>query len=131
MTIFPYLQTLFSGFTHGEVRLALPKFTFEFKRELNDDLVALGMGTAFDPEAADFSNFAEGKNPWVDRVVQKTFIDVNEAGTEAAAATAVVVSDSAAGVFYELQVDRPFVFFVRDDATKTLLFAGQVNDPTL
>ena len=123
-------ETLFSGFLGGEVALALPKFSFEFKRILDEDLNALGMGIIFDSSAADFTNFAEGKAPWVATVVQKTFIDVNEEGTEAAAATAVVMRDGAAATSYELDVDRPFVFFVRDDDTGTILFAGQVNDPT-
>jgi serine protease inhibitor len=123
-------ETLFSGFLGGEVTLALPRFSFEFERILVEDLQALGMGVIFDSSAADFTNFAEDKAPWVDTVVQKTFIDVNEEGTEAAAATAVVMRDSAAGASYELDVDRPFVFFVRDDETGTILFAGQVSDPT-
>ncbi|MBN1611179.1 MAG: serpin family protein [Polyangiaceae bacterium] len=123
-------ETLFSGFLSGEVRLDLPKFSFDFERNLEEDLKALGMDVIFDPNAADFTNFAENKAPWVDKVVQKTFIDVNEEGTEAAAATAVVMLDSAVGTRYELNVDRPFLFFVRDDRTGVLLFAGQVNDPT-
>lgn len=124
-------ETLFSGFSQEEVTLALPKFTFEFKRDLEDDLTALGMGGIFSPETADFPNFAEGQAPWVYQVIQKTFIDVNEEGTEAAAATAVLVVGVAEKKSYELLVDRPFAFFLRDDATGAVLFAGQINEPAL
>ena len=62
--------------------------------------------------------------------LHKTFIDVNEEGTEAAAVTAVIMADSAAGLYISLDVDRPFFFCIRDDKTKAILFMGQVTNPS-
>lgn len=110
-----------------EIGLALPKFKLEYKRELADDLTALGMGIAFDANRADFSGMANvaPERLYLTRVTHKTFVDVNEEGTEAAAATSVGIGlTSAPGT---MQIDRPFLFVIRERLTGTILFLGQVT----
>lgn len=122
-------ESVFSGFIHGTVSVSLPRFSFEFEKSLKEDLTALGMGEIFSGQA-DFSNFAEGRSPYVEDVIHKTFLDVNEEGTEAAAVTAVVMTRSAAGFYIYFKVDRPFFFCIRDDETQNILFLGQVTNPS-
>jgi serine protease inhibitor len=108
--------------------LTLPKFRFEYTRELVDDLSALGMRVAFDGAQADFSrmaNLPQGVRLFLSRVTQKTFIDVNEEGTEAAAVTAVGVGATSAPQV--IAVDRPFLFVLRERLSGTIFFVGQVN----
>jgi serine protease inhibitor len=105
--------------------LALPRFTLRYDALLNDALGAMGMVEAFYP-GADFSNLADGPL-CIDFVRQKTFIEVDEAGTKAAAATAVGIGPTS---FNGLIADRPFVLAIRERLTGTLLFAGVVGDPT-
>jgi serine protease inhibitor len=115
----------------GEVKLGLtlPKFRVEYKRELKDDLASLGMRVAFDDQRADFSRMAElsqsGQRLFLTRVTQKTFVDVNEEGTEAAAATSVGVGVTSAPA--TLQVDRPFLCVIRERLSGTIFFVGLVN----
>ena len=104
--------------------LALPKFELEWDAELNDALAALGMGPAFEA-SADFSPMSP-TDPWLETVVQKTYLRVDEAGTEAAAATGGVMVESAPP---ELRIDRPFAFTVSDRETGAILFLGSVHDP--
>ena len=104
--------------------LALPRFELEWDAELTDALIALGMGPAFDA-GADFLPMSPS-NPWLETVVQKTYLRVDEAGTEAAAATGGVMVESAPP---ELRIDRPFVFTVSDRETGAVLFLGTVHDP--
>jgi serpin B len=112
------------------VRIALPKWKFEAALDLKQALVALGMERAFSA-AADFSGMNGTGGLAIQDVVHKAFIAVAEKGTEAAAATAVVVREvSAPLVELELVADRPFLFFVRDEPTGTVLFAGRVVDPS-
>jgi serine protease inhibitor len=111
-----------------EFGLTLPKFRFEYKRELKDDLSALGMRVAFDGAQADFSRMAnppQGARLFLTRVTQKTFIDVNEEGTEAAAATSVGIGVTSAPAY--IAVDRPFLFVLRERLSGTIFFVGQVN----
>ena len=104
--------------------LALPKFELEWDAELNDALAALGMGPAFEA-SADFSPMSP-TDPWLETVVQKTYLRVDEAGTEAAAATGGVMVESAPPA---LRIDRPFAFTVSDRETGAILFLGSVHDP--
>jgi serpin B len=115
-----------------EVRLALPKFTFDSDLDLSGPLQALGMRAAFS-DAADFSGIAEHESLRVDRVVQRAHVEVDERGTTAAAATGAtmrLVSMVVPRPPIELRVDRPFLFAVRDRMTGALLFLGQVTDPS-
>ena len=115
--------------TH-EVELSMPRFKYEYKRKLNDDLIDMGMGLAFSP-AADFSNICDAAL-MISRVEHKTFIETNEEGTEAAAATVVVMIDSVAGpTKLEMNLNRPFLYFIREMSTGTILFMGRIGDPSV
>jgi serpin B len=113
-----------------EVRFALPKFQIETGQiRLLEALRALGMGIAFTPEA-DFSGIVEGEPLAITAVIQKAFIGTDEAGTEAAAATAVIAAGGLPEDPVPLTLDRPFLYFIQD-TTGIVLFSGQVVDPTL
>ena len=110
----------------------LPKLSYAWGRSIKPELEALGMKTAFS-EAADFSAVApQKKEPlYVSDVFHKTFVLVDETGTEAAAATGVVMTTKAISMekSVELKVDHPFLFFVRNTKTGDVLFAGRVANP--
>ncbi|MFO7961424.1 MAG: serpin family protein [Nitriliruptoraceae bacterium] len=104
--------------------LALPRFELEWDAELNDALQELGIESAFG--SGDFTPMSPA-NPWLDTVVQKTYLRVDEEGTEAAAVTGGVMDESAGPP--PLLVDRPFAFTVSDRQTETIMFLGTVHDP--
>ena len=119
------------------LQLYLPRFSIETRADLKAPLQALGMSLAFDPVAADFTGIhvpqGETDRLFVSKVVHQANIDVDERGTEAAAATAVIGGTGGGpGAAREitLRLDHPFVFFVRDLATGAVLFMGQVTDPS-
>ena len=111
--------------TVEEVTVRMPKYELEYERTLNDDLIALGMGSAFAPGAADFSRLASGV--YVDLVKQKTFLKVDEIGTEAAAVTLVAIAESLGPHIF---LDRPFLFAIRERLTGTIVFIGVIGDPS-
>ena len=118
------------GFRQREGTLAMPRFKLEYDVTLNEPLKALGMRHAF--EDADFSAMAT-EPLFVSRVKQKSYVDVNEEGTEAAAVTAIVMEATAVMKPvkpFEMIVDRPFFFVIEDSQTRTLLFMGLMYDPT-
>jgi serine protease inhibitor len=119
-------NTLTSQFHDFESDLWLPKLKLEWQRDLNDDLKALGMHDAFVPDGADFTRMSttRGHNLYIDQVKQKTFVDVNEEGTEAAAVTSVGVSVTALPP--SIRVDRPFVFVIRERLSGTIVFMGKI-----
>ena len=122
-----------SRFMDREGTLALPRFKIEYKVVLNDPLKALGMRQAFD-QRADFSAMAETREGlYVGEVWQKSFVDVNEEGTEAAAVTGVRMTALAAMrplQPFEMIVDRPFFFVIGDEQTQSILFVGVVYNPS-
>ena len=123
-----------SQFRGQDVSLVMPKFKLEYEKELNDILKALGMDIAFDSGRADFSRMAPleslGENLYIGEVLHKTFVEVNEEGTEAAAVTSVgVVATSVPPPPIPFTIDRPFFLAIRDNQTKTVLFMGVVVDP--
>jgi len=114
-----------------EGTIKLPRFTAKMDRKLNDVLGALGMAEAFDKDKADFSDMSESK-VWIDIVRQKSFVKVDEEGTEAAAVTQVGMVGAAApapGEPFEMIVNRPFFLAIRDAGTETLLFMGAIVEP--
>ncbi len=119
-----------SALGSGHVSLTLPKFRFSAKQDLATVLAELGMPLAFSSEA-DFSGITTEEDLSITKVIHEADIAVDEAGTEAAAATAVVMGDtSAPGEPVTVHVDRPFVFAIRDLQTGAVLFLGQVTDPS-
>ncbi len=116
------------------VELALPRFKTSFRSEVGKLFRAAGMARAFDLKLADFSGMT-GQPPAraplaIDAVVHRAVIDVTEEGTEAAAATAVaMVAASMPAHIEPFAVDRPFLFYIVDDATGAVLFAGRISDP--
>lgn len=106
------------------IALFVPRFRLEYGKDLNDVLGALGMGIAFTP-ASDFTAMS-ASDPWIDLVFQKTFVEVNEEGTEAAAVTKVVMVDSLPPT---VRVDRPFVFAIRERFSGAILFIGKIVRP--
>ncbi|MED2942777.1 serpin family protein [Bacillus swezeyi] len=117
-----------AGWKMKQVELKLPKFSFETEAILNTPLKKLGMRTVF--QQADFSNLFAGKDEaYINEVKHNTFIKVNEAGTEAAAATKVEIVESASVPDVVMTADRPFYFAVMDEKTGIILFLGSVVDP--
>ena len=110
-------------FQNRRHEIMLPRFKLEYEVRLNDTLEALGMGIAFGG-GADFSGM--GPSLFISEVRHKTFVEVNEEGTEAAAVTAVVGVKSLPPSF---RVDRPFFFAIYDAETETILFMGTVTEP--
>ena len=126
------LAELTGALRERTVTLALPRFGIETSAGLADALAALGMPLAFDPDRADFSGITTAEPLYISAVVHQANIDVDEKGTEAAAATAVVMSRGAmpADGPVTLRVDRPFLFVLRDLPTGAILFLGRVADPS-
>lgn len=112
-------------------QLQLPKFQFEYEADLIPTLQALGMGIAFE-DGADFSGLTE-LDAFINQVRHKTFIEVNEEGTEAAASTAIGIMPTSIALPpnppFEMVVDRPFLAAIRDRNTGTVLFLGAIVDP--
>ena len=127
------LDECITGLTKREVHVQLPKFRFGYEIELNQVLTNMGMGIAFG-SFADFSKINGTGGLYIDYVLQKSFIDVSEKGTEAAAATVVAVSElSAIGGSSDIwfTADKPFVFFIREKSTGAILFTGLISEPTM
>jgi serpin B len=112
------------------VALTMPRFSAESKLGLADALAALGMPLAFDPERADFSGITTEEILFISDVIHQANIDVDEEGTEAAAATAVVMEAGSAPMEpVTLVIDRPFLFALRDTTTGAIVFLGRITDP--
>ncbi|MEN8229301.1 MAG: serpin family protein [Bacteroidota bacterium] len=114
------------------VQVDLPKFKYEFKKLLNDPLKDLGLGVAFSELEADFTRINPEGNLFISRVIHQTFIDVQEEGTEAAAATIVEVSLTSAGGGgspIHFKADRPFLYLIKENSTGAIVFIGKVGKP--
>jgi serpin B len=128
------LDSRFARLSEKQVHVTLPRFKMEKEFTLNEPLIALGMVDAFEASSADFSGMTT--NPaglYISKVIHKAFIEVNEEGTEAAAATAVRMNVSAAVTVRQdttyFIADRPFFFLIRDTRTGAILFMGRLSDP--
>lgn len=112
-----------------KVKIYLPKFKFSYKRSLNDDLKALGMSAMFTDEA-DLTRINRNGNLVVSEVLHKSFVEVNEEGTEAAAVTSVEIKLTSVGPEIPMfMANKPFVFIIREKDTNSLLFMGVMNEP--
>jgi serpin B len=110
-----------------ETRVTLPRFTTTQGFELAKELKSLGMSSAFN-DSADFSGLDGTTNLFISEVIHKAFVEVNEAGTEAAAAT--MVDATAMSITGSFTVDHPFIFLIRENGSGTILFLGRIVDPT-
>jgi len=122
------LETL----TTRDVKLYLPKFQYEKDFTLNQTLKDMGITDIFDPDLADLSGMDGTLLLYLAHLIHKAFIEVNELGTEAAAATAGLVSieEGVSSPPIIVRVNRPFIYMIRDNETGTVLFAGRVLDPS-
>jgi len=112
----------------SQVTLTMPRFEFESSFSLNDSLAAMGMTDAFSGNA-DFSGMTGSRDLFISDVVHKAFVSVDESGTEAAAATGVVMPTATPPV--KVTVNRPFVFLIRDIPTNAILFVGRIVNPSV
>jgi serpin B len=125
------MEQILGGMQPTSVSLGLPKFSYTSQFGLADQLSALGMTDAFDPQLADFSGMDGQRDLYIGAVIHKAFVAVDEQGTEAAAATGVIMEATSAPVFeVNLTIDRPFIFLIRDLPSGQILFIGRVLDPT-
>jgi serpin B len=120
---------IISGLQLTEVALTMPKFEFDSEFSLKDTLAGMGMPIAFSG-AADFSGMTGTLDLCISEVLHKAFVSVDEAGTEAAAATAVIVEAGMPGQPIEVTIDHPFIFLIRDIETGAILFVGRVMNPS-
>ncbi len=117
-----------SGFEEKDGRIYLPKFEIGYYLLMNNALGSLGMGIAFDPGNADFTGMRDEGQLWISRVIHKTYVKVDEEGTEAAAVT-VAEMTTGEGDSFTMRVDRPFVFAIRERHSGTVLFLGKIVNP--
>ncbi|XP_010883987.4 leukocyte elastase inhibitor-like [Esox lucius] len=112
-----------------EVEVGLPKFKLEESLDLKETLASMGMIDAFDDSRSDFSGMSPNNDLVLSKVVHKAFVEVNEEGTEAAAATAVIVANCCYLVTPTFIADHPFLFFIRHNPTQSILFSGRYFSP--
>ena len=125
------VATIVDNLGRKQVNLTMPKFEFDSSFGLKDALTTLGMGVAF-TEDADLSGMTGNRELLIQDVLHKAFVLVDESGTEAAAATAVIVGLTAAPAQpITLTIDRPFIFFIRDIQTGSIIFIGRVLNPAV
>ncbi len=122
---------LLQSFHYTDLTLQLPRFTLSYKASLADVLKALGMPSAFDPEKADLSRIypiTDFSRLYITKVEHKTFVEVNEEGTEAAAVTSVEIAPTAIGPSQKIivRVDHPFLFIIHETGSGAILFTGKV-----
>ncbi|MBK8782039.1 MAG: serpin family protein [Anaerolineales bacterium] len=121
---------IIGNMTETTLMLNLPKFKFESSFGLSNALNQLGMVDAFDSDLADFSGMTGQKDLFIGDVIHKAFVAVDEEGTEAAAATAVIMETAGAFMYdVNLLIDRPFIFIIRDTVNGQILFIGRVLNP--
>jgi serpin B len=114
------------GFTKTSLTVRIPRFKLEWKKSLNDELAFLGMGIAF-TDRADFSRINPDVGLLISQVLHKTFVRVDEEGTEAAAVTVVEVGYTSVPPVFS--ADRPFLFVLYESVSNTILFAGKLVQP--
>ena len=131
------LQRWLASVKHeDEVRVYLPKFKTASWFQMDDTLKAMGMELAFDTHAADFSGMTGGRDLFISAVIHQAFVDVDEEGTEAAAATGIVMEPTSAPIQEPkeppiFRADHPFVFMIRDNRNGAIMFLGRITNPLL
>jgi len=127
------LDALLNSLDYKDVNLWLPKIKYEYSLNLVEPLKAMGMVDAFDPNTADLSGMDSARDLYISDILHKAFVAVDEAGTEAAAATVVIVGTTSMPVepTMDFRVDRPFLFLIRDNPTGAILFVGRVMNPAI
>jgi serpin B len=123
-------QTWMTNLQHSKSSFTMPKFTFSCTDTLNNPLTKMGLGIAFS-DGADFSLINPTQQLKISQVLHKTFVDVDESGTTAAAATSVGVVTSVVVAGYNPIINQPFIFAIREMGSGIILFVGVVNNPTL
>jgi serpin B len=124
---FETINQIMAALEYGDIALTMPKFKFSSDFDLNNALTTLGMPIAFDPLYADFSGITNVEQLYIQKVIHKAVVAVDEEGTEAAAAGAVIIDTvSMPQQFY---IDSPFIFLIRDLESGTILFMGRVLNP--
>jgi len=119
-----------NSFSTNDGTLYLPKFELEYKITLNEVLKSLGMEIAFTGGLADFSNMYTGPfDLFIDEVKHKTYVKVDEEGTEAASVTSVSIGLTSGGTGFTMRVDRPFIFVIREKNSGSILFIGKIIEP--
>jgi serpin B len=129
---YKYYQDIIGSFRTNSVRLSLPKFQNTYKINLGITLSQMGMPLAFSPSGADFSGMTGKRDLCISEVIHQAFINVDEKGTEAAAATAVVIKMTAIRPSSDIKVfnaNHPFIFCIKDNVTGTILFMGKIMNP--
>lgn len=116
---------LTKDFKKQEVALTIPRFTTQYQTDLTDSLKSLGMQQAFNPEKANFDGIA--KDIAISKTHHKTFLEVNEKGTQAAASTDIGMSVTSVPEFIEMKVNKPFFFAIADSQTNSILFTGSIR----
>jgi serpin B len=131
---YKYYLNIIAAFQSDKVRLSLPKFQTTYKINLGTVLSQMGMPLAFSPNGADFSGMTGKRDLCISKVIHQAFINVDEKGTEAAAATAVVMRATAVRMPAEPKIfnaDHPFIFILKDNTTGTILFLGKIMNPNV
>lgn len=125
-------RSLLDSATREMVTVSMPKFSFDWEKELSPILKEMGLTTAFDPQKADFSAISTDGDLSISQVLQKTFIQVDELGTKAGAASSATISVTSAPIQPDKSVilDRPFVFAIIENETSLPLFLGVLENPT-
>jgi len=125
-----YFNNILARRNSAEIMLSMPKFKYSFDVDLKSTLSKMGMGIAMDSERADFSNlFNENLDSYISMIKQYNYIELNEAGTEAASVTVVGVGVTSLPVKVSVKFNRPFLYFIREKSTGIVLFAGRIANP--
>ena len=124
------LEQLGGELQNQTIAVNIPKFKLETDYVLNSMLADMGMPTPFDPDAADFAGITEEERLFIAAALHKAFVDVNEKGTEAAAATGIIAEATSYQPIPNFRADHPFIFIIQDSETENILFMGRVVDPS-
>lgn len=123
-------DAIYSSLTHSNVKLSMPKFSYEWNASLKTPLNDLGMTDPFDAGRADFSGITGNYYLYISDVLHKTFIAVDELGTEAAAATAIIMAETSIPQEpIAMTLNRPFIYAIYNDDSGSILFLGRVKNP--